>query len=88
MRTRHLAPVLMALIALVAVIAVKLFTTTISSIYARQAIAAPAHVPAADSPIPTMKIAPAPVIDPDAERFVGTGDGSAGAWVRPDHHAR
>jgi hypothetical protein len=30
-----------------------------------------------------MKIVPAPVIDPNAEVFVGTGDGSGGAWVRP-----
>ena len=31
----------------------------------------------------TMKIVPSPVIDPGAERFVGTGDGSNGAWTRP-----
>jgi hypothetical protein len=30
-----------------------------------------------------MKIVPSPVIDPRAEVFVGTGDGSGGAWVRP-----
>jgi hypothetical protein len=31
---------------------------------------------------PTMKIVPAPVIDPNAEVFVGTGDGNGG-WVKP-----
>jgi hypothetical protein len=30
----------------------------------------------------TMKIVPAPVIDPSAEVFIGTGDGSSGSWVR------
>ncbi len=30
-----------------------------------------------------MTIVPAPVIDPDAEVFIGTGDGSNGSWVRP-----
>jgi hypothetical protein len=30
-----------------------------------------------------MNIAPAPVVDPSAEGFVGTGDGSNGSWIRP-----
>jgi hypothetical protein len=29
-----------------------------------------------------MNIAPASVIDPSAEVFVGTGDGSNGSWIR------
>jgi hypothetical protein len=32
---------------------------------------------------PTMKIVPAQAIDPNAEVFVGTGDGSGGGWTRP-----
>jgi len=39
--------------------------------------------PSAATPAPMMKIVPAPVIDPHAEVFVGTGDGSGGAWVKP-----
>jgi hypothetical protein len=39
-------------------------------------------VPAVARPA-MMDIIPAPVIDPDAEFFLGTGDGGAGAWVRP-----
>jgi hypothetical protein len=31
----------------------------------------------------TMTIAPAPVIEPGDEMFIGTGDGSNGFWVRP-----
>lgn len=31
----------------------------------------------------TMDIVPTPVIDPSSGRFVGTGDGSAGSWIRP-----
>jgi len=31
----------------------------------------------------TMMIAPAPVIEPGDEMFIGTGDGSNGFWVRP-----
>jgi hypothetical protein len=30
-----------------------------------------------------MMIAPAPVIDPRDEMFIGTGDGSNGFWVQP-----
>jgi hypothetical protein len=37
---------------------------------------------AAGAPPATTAIVPAPVIDPRAEMFVGTGDGSAGTWVR------
>jgi hypothetical protein len=33
-------------------------------------------------PAATMMIAPAPVIDPGDEMFIGTGDGSNGFWVR------
>ncbi len=39
----------------------------------------PAHM----TPVPQMAIVPAPVIDPGAGHFVGTGDGSNGAWTRP-----
>jgi hypothetical protein len=28
-------------------------------------------------------IVPSPVIDPGAERFIGTGDNSNGSWTRP-----
>jgi hypothetical protein len=31
----------------------------------------------------TLEIVPAPRIDPKAEVFIGTGDQSAGSWVRP-----
>jgi len=33
--------------------------------------------------VSTMKIVPAPAIDPHAEVFLGTGDGSGGGWIRP-----
>jgi hypothetical protein len=33
------------------------------------------------APPDTMEIVPAAVMDRRAERFVGTGDGSAGSWV-------
>ena len=31
----------------------------------------------------TMKIVPAGAVDPKSEIFIGTGDQSAGSWVRP-----
>ena len=31
----------------------------------------------------TMDIVPAPATDSSSGRFVGTGDGSAGSWIRP-----
>jgi len=33
------------------------------------------------APRATMEIIPAAVIDKDALRFIGTGDGSGGSWV-------
>jgi hypothetical protein len=33
------------------------------------------------APAATMPIVPAAVLDQGAQRFVGTGDGSAGSWV-------
>jgi hypothetical protein len=32
-------------------------------------------------PMAMMQIVPAPVIDRSAQRFIGTGDGSAGSWM-------
>jgi hypothetical protein len=49
----------------------------------RSATAGPRALHAAVAAPATMTIAPAPVIDPGAERFVGTGDFANGAWVRP-----
>jgi hypothetical protein len=40
-----------------------------------------AHQPQADHP--TRPIAPASVIEPAREVFIGTGDNSAGSWVQP-----
>jgi hypothetical protein len=50
-----------------------------SAVPARVEVAAapPAALPAA------LPIVPAPAIDPGAARFIGTGDGSNGAWSRP-----
>jgi hypothetical protein len=76
-------PVLIALILLGAAITVRSFAMVVSSTSTRESIVAATSGPAADAPVATMKIAPAPVIDPGAERFVGTGDGSEGGWVRP-----
>ena len=44
---------------------------------------APTHVASRVSSSGMMAIVPAPVIDSTAEVFVGTGDGSGGAWVKP-----
>jgi hypothetical protein len=55
-------------------------------------VAIKSFIPATSAPAPqaatmsepaTMKIVPAPVIDPKSEIFIGTGDRSAGSWVRP-----
>jgi hypothetical protein len=47
----------------------------------RQALLFPQRASAARPA--TMQIVPAPVIDPKAEFFLGTGDGSNGSWIRP-----
>ena len=47
------------------------------------ATSAAAPQAAARSDPATMKIVPAPVVDPKSEIFIGTGDRSAGSWVRP-----
>ena len=48
---------------------------------ARQVVTTPRHTAAA---LPsTTYIMPASVVDSRAEFFIGTGDGSAGSWVRP-----
>ena len=46
----------------------------------RQAL--PSSQRASTAPLATMQIVPAPVIDPKAEFFVGTGDRSNGSWIR------
>jgi hypothetical protein len=87
MRKRHLAPALLALVALGVAIAVKLFAATTSPVYARQSGVAPTHMAPVYSPIATMKSVPALVIDPDAGYFVRTGDARR-LLGRPNHHAR
>jgi len=42
-----------------------------------------ARASAAIAPLAPVDIVPTPVIDPRAEFFIGTGDGSNGAWSRP-----
>jgi len=45
-------------------------------------LAAPSRVASPVAPSETMAIVPAPVIDTNAEIFVGTGDGGGGAWIK------
>jgi len=49
----------------------------------RQGATTPGHTTAATARPATMDIVPAPVIDPKAELFIGTGDVTEGSWVRP-----
>lgn len=59
---------------------------TIKSFIAATSVAAPADAassrPTAMSQPATTEIAPAAVIDPKGEVFTGTGDQSAGFWVK------
>jgi hypothetical protein len=50
---------------------------------AQPAVIAPTQARTAVYPPDMMVIVPALVIDPNAGVFVGTGDGSNGAWVGP-----
>ena len=70
------------LIILGAVAAIKSFVPATSR--APSSAAVPARTAKTPSPTEMFAIMPAPVIDTNAETFVGTGDGSGGAWVRPD----
>jgi hypothetical protein len=63
-----------------ALVAVKSFAPASSAAPAQHRVAAPA---ASAMTADMRPIVPSPVIDPSGEVFVGTGDGAAGAWVKP-----
>ena len=60
-----------------------LFSSISSSYSDSQLATAAGGVSAMELRPTTMRIAPAPVTDSDAEIFIGTGDGSNGSWTRP-----
>jgi len=75
-------PLAAAGVALLGLLAVNLSHST--AVQSRESTAPTAIARAADiiAPPATMEIVPASVIDHGAQSFVGTGDGSAGSWVR------
>jgi len=75
-------PLATAGVALLGLLAVNLSHST--AVQSRESTAPMASARQAEviAPIATMAIVPAPVIDHNTQRFVGTGDGSAGSWVR------
>ena len=80
MRKLKLSIAVAILAALGTLVAIKSFAPATSAPTARHGAAAPvAYV----MPTDMRPIVPSPVIDPHAQVFVGTGDGAAGAWVRP-----
>ena len=66
----------------IAVVATKSFVP-VTSAAMHPAVIASAHAATRVSPPEMMAIVSAPVIDTKAEVFVGTGDGSGGAWGKP-----
>jgi hypothetical protein len=83
MRKGNLLTMALVLSVLLAGVAIKSFGRASSSAATQQSIAATTQPGATDARLPTMEIVPAPVIDPSAEFFIGTGDGGAGSWIRP-----
>ncbi|MDX8512338.1 hypothetical protein [Mesorhizobium captivum] len=79
MTKRHLMTTAAILTVLGSVTTIRSFIPATSATPAQAAAipARPATQPA------TMEIVPAPVIDPKSEVFIGTGDESAGSWVKP-----
>jgi hypothetical protein len=75
-------PLAAAGVALLGLLAVNLSHST--AVQSRESTAPNAIARAADviAPPATMEIVPALVVDHGAQHFVGTGDGSAGYWVR------
>jgi len=64
--------------------AANLFMSTALSLHDRSETRAAERQPTAATVQPAlMEIVAAPVIDPNSELFIGTGDGSNGSWVRP-----
>ena len=78
MRKNNLVLAVGTLIVIGAALAIKSFPAALSSASSPQSSLA-----RVDARVPTKEIVPAPAIDRNAERFIGTGDGSAGSWVRP-----
>jgi hypothetical protein len=74
------------LIALGTAAAIKVFTPASTSLAASNTVASSRDAIIRDAVAReragTMAIIPSPVIDHDAQLFVGTGDGSNGGWVR------
>ena len=68
------------LVAVVTLVVIKSFASATSATSARHSAVAPA---ALATQISMRPIVPAPVIDPNAGVFVGTGDGAGGAWIKP-----
>jgi hypothetical protein len=81
MTKRHLLTTAMILTALGSVVAIKSFIPA-TFVVAPQTASTLARPTAMSQPAP-IEIVPAPVIDPKAEVFIGTGDRSAGSWVKP-----
>ena len=64
--------------------AANLFMSSALSLHDRSEIRAAARQSKAATVQPAlMEIVAAPVIDSNAELFIGTGDGSNGSWIRP-----
>jgi hypothetical protein len=81
MTKRNLLTMTTILTVLGLVVTIKPFIPA-TSVAMPQAATIPAR-PIAMSQPATMEIVPAPVIDPKAAVFIGTGDRSAGSWIKP-----
>ena len=80
MTKQHVMTTAMILTVLGSVVTIKPFIPATTA--APHAAIIPSRSTAMSQPA-TMAIVPAAVIDPTSEVFIGTGDGSAGSWVRP-----
>jgi hypothetical protein len=85
-RTNHIVRVgaVSAAVALSGLLAINwsLFTTARSSSGPRASMVSSTASTTSAGPA-AMDIVPTPVNDPSSGYFVGTGDGSAGSWIRP-----
>jgi hypothetical protein len=81
MTKRH-ALTIAAIVIVGSVVAIKSFMLATSMAATPQSATSRTRTVATSQPA-TMAIVPAPAIDPTAEVFIGTGDGSVGSWVRP-----
>ncbi|MGP0094763.1 MAG: hypothetical protein ACLPKB_33140 [Xanthobacteraceae bacterium] len=70
-----------ASVALLALLAATLLASSAVRSHGTSPAMAAARMNAIVAAPATMDIVPADVMDHSAERFVGTGDGSAGSWV-------